>query len=197
MNYNELASLVLQMRQAQKAYFSNKSSDNLDNAKRLEREVDKALSNQVVIQTAAPIRTDQAQWMKETLTKLNLWHKKESLVKEFSMSDATHIHQLTEEEFAKLSSYLQELIVKAENQRKAILSIGYQLHWDTPQSDAEALMEPKRINYNRVNAWCQSAHSKYKKSLNRLDPFELNETVTQLKSILESTRKQANEQIKQ
>ncbi len=196
MSQNQFASLVLQMRQAQKSYFANRSSENLDRAKSLEYQVDKHLSNQVVIELAKPVRTDQAQWVKETLTKLNLWKKKEALVKEFSMTDATHIHELTEEEFGKLSSYLQDLLSKAENQRKAILSIGYQLHWDTPRSDAEAQMERKRINYNRVNAWCQSDKSKYKKSLNRLDPFELNETVTQLKQILEQTRKEANEQIK-
>lgn len=196
MSYHELASLVLQMRQAQKAYFSNRNGENLDNAKRLEYEVDKALRNEVVVQAAKPIHTDQANWMKETLTKLNLWKKKEQIVKEFSMSDATHIHELTEQEFGKLSMYLEDLLVKANNQRKALLSIGYQLHWDVARSDAEAAMEKSRVNYNRVNAWCMSDKSKYKKSLNRLDPFELNETVTQLKQVLESTRREANEQIK-
>lgn len=196
MSYQEFTNLTLQMRNAQRAYFANRTTDNLENAKRLEAQVDKILRNPVTQDAAKPVRQDQAQWLKETLTKLNLWKKKEDLVREFSMTDATRIAELTEQEFGKLASYLEDLLVKAENQRKTLLSLGYQLHWDTPQSDAEAQMEPKRINYNRVNAWCMSSHSKYKKSLNRLDPFELTETVTQLKQIVEQTRKQANEQIK-
>jgi hypothetical protein len=135
-----------------------------------------------------------AEHIKGQLTKLNLWKKKEELVREFSAGN--RVHDMTQAEADKLIGYLNELIPRADNMRKTLLSLGYQLHWDVARSSAEQAMEPKRVNYNRVNAWCQSPNSKHKKSLARLDPFELNDMVTQLKQVLEATKKLANGEIR-
>jgi DNA-directed RNA polymerase subunit F len=142
--------------------------------------------------TQAPIRQDQAQKIKELLTKLNLWSRKEETVKEFSASNFTHISELTHIEAHNLLNYLNELVPRCDNMRKTLLSLGYQLHWDLPRSPAEVLMEGKRINYNRVNEWSKSNVSKYKKSFTKLNPTELNETVKQLKLIVESEKAKAH-----
>lgn len=191
--------LVKDMREAQRSYFATRDVAWLEKSKQLERMVDKHLAQpDGILATPAPpvskhgpIRLDQAEWIKKTLTSLNLWSKKEEMVKEFSVNNSVHIGELDQLETEKFIAYLQDLLVKADTQRKALLSIGYQLHWDVARTAAEKSMEPKRINYNRVNAWCQGEHSKHKKAMNRLNPWELNEMVTQLKEVLHSTKKSA------
>lgn len=138
----------------------------------------------------------QAEWIREAMTKLHLWSKKEEIVKDFSATNATKIHALTQLEAEKLTCYMLDLQQQSENMRKALLSLGYQLHWDVGRTHAEKQMEPKRINYNRVNEWCMSSHSKHKKALNRLTPFALQDMVTQLKQILMSTKESANGEIR-
>lgn len=44
MNLIELAELVAQMREAQKRYFANRTTDNLQKSKALEAQVDKAVA---------------------------------------------------------------------------------------------------------------------------------------------------------
>ncbi len=194
----DFETLVSEMRQAQRSYFATREGKWLDRSKQLEYQVDKHLAEpgttpmQQSASKQGPIRLDQAEWVKKTLTQLNLWSKKEEIVKEFSISNSVHIGELDQLEAEKLINYLLDLLAAADRQRKALLSIGYQLHWDVPRTAAEQSMEGKRINYNRVNAWCQGDHSKCKKAMNKMNPFELNESVTQLKQVLLSTKKEVN-----
>jgi hypothetical protein len=137
------------------------------------------------------ITTDQAEAIKHKLGKLNLWRKKKDVVKDFSLKNSEHMYELTTLEAHKLIEYLDKLIPQADGQRKRMLSLGYQLHWDRPRTPAEHAMEPKRINYNHVSDWLlKDARSKFKKPLHHLDPFELTDAVQQLEQVLNATKEQ-------
>jgi hypothetical protein len=139
--------------------------------------------------TALCTRT-QAEEIKNLLGRLNLWRKKPEIVKEYSLTNSTHLHELTELEATRMIADLKGKVIKADNMRKALLSIGYQLHWDTPRSSAEHMMERKRINFNRVNDYFQKdPHSKFKKKFTHMDPWELNDAVKQLQQVLNATKK--------
>jgi len=132
------------------------------------------------------ITLEQSAEIKKLLTKCKLWQKKEQIVKDFSLDSHEQIGKLTGEEAERLKVYLVELEEKGNKMRRKLLSIGYQMNFDAPISAAQKNMDPKDINFKNVNAWCESDKSMHKKSLNRLNPFELTETVTQFENVLKS-----------
>jgi hypothetical protein len=136
-----------------------------------------------------PITPEIAAQIKTKLTRLNLWKKKESLVAEFSFNNSVRIGELTKEEADKLMLYLNDLLDRSDRQRKRLLSVGYQMHWDKPRTAAEQMMDNKRLNFNHVNDWlAKDQRSKFKLPMHRLDPFQLTEAVQQLELILDATK---------
>jgi hypothetical protein len=137
------------------------------------------------------IDRDQAEVIRSMMGKLNLWRKKEEVVKESSLNNCTRIHELTKLEATRMIADLQKQLDKSNNMRRALLSMGYQLHWDQPRSNAEREMDPKRVNFNHVNDFfCRDPRSKIKKSINHMNPQELNQAVQQLQSIVDHVKKQ-------
>ena len=132
--------------------------------------------------TPTPISTELSQELRKILTKLHLWSKKASVIKDFTMEDKTHIHQLTDNEGVRVYNYLQEKDVQANNMRRKMLSLGYEMSYDAPLSKAQQMMDAKRVNFVNVSAWCEKS-SKIKKPLDKLDPFELVEVLQQFEQV--------------
>jgi hypothetical protein len=137
----------------------------------------------------APINQAQAQMLKKYLMKTNLFKKKEEVISHFSEGQRLHIADLSGDEAVRCINYLQELEVRCQNMRRKMLSIGYEMYFDEPLTPAQRAMEPKDVNFKNVNAWCESEKCKYRKPLKRLDPFELEEVVTQFKMVRDNTAK--------
>jgi hypothetical protein len=135
--------------------------------------------------------TEKSQIIQKSMTRLRLWSKKESIIETFSLEGCKHIHELTEEETDRLIEWLTDQADKSDKMRKRMLSIGYQLHWDKPRTEAEQMMDAKRINYNHVNSFLEKdTRSKIKKAMNSMNPYELADALVQLEEILKATKNQ-------
>ena len=139
----------------------------------------------------------KAQEIKRLLVKTNLFKKKEEIISYFSVAQRKHIADLTDDEAVKCIDYLNELDVRGNNMRRKMLSLGYEMHFHEPLSRAEEAMQSKDLNFRHVSSWCESEKCKYRKPLRSLDPFELEEVVTQFTLVRNSftqTLRKRNEQ---
>jgi len=107
------------------------------------------------------------------LAKADLTAHKEDLAFGYSNGRSEHLSDLDQKETEALAKYLNRYLGldgnPADKQRRKILSIAHELHWEIPGSN--------RIDMRRVNDWCMK-HTGAKKPLNDLNLSELNKAVT-------------------
>lgn len=133
------------------------------------------------------IKPQQLKRLNVLLTELGLQEKetKMALVQEYSERGFTSSKQLTEIEADKLIKALDGGNNSGHNQRRKLLSIGYELHWhrDTNRDSELAGRHPSVINKYNVNQWCIH-RSAAKKAMEEMTLSELNAAVSQLKIVL-------------
>lgn len=76
---------------------------------------------------------------------------------------------------------------------KKMLYYGYQMGYDQPRSQAERMMEPSRVCFNHVEAWCKSDKCCIRKTLRGYKVDELVKVLSQFEQVYKSFVKQYNQ----
>ena len=122
------------------------------------------------------------------LIRNNLMEMKGEIVK--GWTNTTHISDLTQDQASEMIDYLHDLADQGQRMRRKLLALGYEMFYDVPRNNHQALKNPKQVNFENVSKFCESKYSKYPKPLGKLNPFELRDIVTQFQQMARAFSKQ-------
>jgi hypothetical protein len=81
------------------------------------------------------------------------------------------------------------------NQRRKLLSLGYDMEFHKPRTEAQKYMSASAINFENVNNWCKSKKCPVQKDMNEMDEKELNKAVTAFMKVKQSYFKKLNNEL--
>lgn len=68
-------------------------------------------------------------------------------------------------------------------QRKKLLSLGYDMGYHKPRTEAQKGMLTPAVNFENVNNWCKSPKCPVSKDMREMDEKEINKAVTAFKKV--------------
>lgn len=123
--------------------------------------------------TNSPITKDQVRCISTLISKLGMGEHKSTLVQSFTFGRTESRAEMKADEAKELIQYLKRTDpdeVKAETQRRKIISMAHEMKWELPGT--------KKADMKRLDEWCKK-YGMYHKHLNSHTLKELPYLVTQ------------------